>query len=142
MIRSALYLDRTEERDLLFEARAQLEQVGLGALALSPTGALPLGQQRILEIARATAADPVLLLLDEPAAGLRRGEKQELATVLRRLRSQGITIVLVEHDMQFVMNVVDRLIVMDFGAVIANGSPAEVRKNPAVIAAYLGTEAV
>jgi branched-chain amino acid transport system permease protein len=141
LIRSALRLDRAEERDILFEARAKLEEVGLGAFALSSAGAMPLGQQRILEIARAAAADPVLLLLDEPAAGLRRGEKDELAALLRRLSCQGITIILVEHDMQFVMNLVDRLVVMDFGIVIANGPPAEIRQNAAVIAAYLGTEA-
>ena len=139
-MRSALQLNQTEERNILFEAKRQLEKVGLGEFARLPAGSLPLGQQRILEIARAVTSDPVLLLLDEPAAGLRRAEKQALAHMLRGLNQQGISILIVEHDMQFVMNLVDRLVVTDFGMVIADGPPAEIRRDPAVTAAYLGAE--
>ncbi|MGE8590938.1 MAG: metal-dependent hydrolase, partial [Alcaligenes sp.] len=97
-----------------------------------------LGQQRILEIARALASDPVLLLLDEPAAGLRYKEKQELAKVLDQLRREGMSILLVEHDMDFVMNLTDKLVVMDFGTKLAEGLPKEIQENPAVLEAYLG----
>ena len=100
--------------------------------------ACALGQQRIVEIARALAADPTLLLLDEPAAGLRYLEKQQLAQLLRSLREQGMTILLVEHDMEFVMGITDRLVVMDFGEMLATGEPTEIQRNPAVREAYLG----
>lgn len=138
VLRSFLRLDRREEADLLAEAQRQLERVGLGEDRDRRAGDLPLGQLRLLEIARALALDPTLLLLDEPAAGLRHGEKQQLSQLLRRLRSEGVGILLVEHDMSFVMGLVDRLVVLDFGTVIARGAPAEVRNDPAVIAAYLG----
>jgi ABC-type branched-subunit amino acid transport system ATPase component len=101
-------------------------------------GSLALGKQRVVEIARALAADPCLLLLDEPAAGLRYLEKQELATLLRSLREEGMTILLVEHDMDFVMGLTDRLVVMDFGEMLAEGVPSEIQKNPMVLEAYLG----
>ena len=91
-----------------------------------------------MEIARALAADPALLLLDEPAAGLRYLEKQELARLLRALKAEGMTILLVEHDMDFVMGLTDRLVVMDFGEKLAEGVPAEIQRNPAVREAYLG----
>ncbi len=138
LLRSALRLDRVEEARLRGEAQRQLERVGLGARAAALAGSLPLGQQRLVEIARALCADPSVLLLDEPAAGLRPLEKQALAALLRQLSAEGMAILLVEHDMDVVMNLADRVMVMVFGETIAAGSPAEVRRDPAVRAAYLG----
>jgi branched-chain amino acid transport system permease protein len=137
-ISAALRLDRKDEAKLLQEARYQLERVGLGNYLHVEAGSLALGQQRILEIARALCADPCLLLLDEPAAGLRHMEKQALADLLRKLRAEGMAVLLVEHDMDFVMGLVDRVFVMEFGQRIAEGLPEEIQKNPAVLEAYLG----
>jgi branched-chain amino acid transport system permease protein len=131
-------LDRAEEARLIAEAARQIERMGLAPHAHRPAGSLSLGQLRILEIARALTLDPLLLLLDEPAAGLRHMEKRGLAATLSGLRAQGLTILLVEHDMSFVMGLADRIVVVDFGTRMAEGRPAEVRANPAVIEAYLG----
>ena len=134
----AMRLDRNEEKSAQFEALQQLKRVGLGEKAGELAGNLPLGQQRLLEVARALAADPVVVILDEPAAGLRSLEKQILSQLLRTLRNEGMTIVLVEHDMEFVMNLVDRIVVMDFGSKLAEGVPAAIRAEPRVQEAYLG----
>jgi branched-chain amino acid transport system permease protein len=140
VLASLLRTHRSEEAALRHEAAKQLQRVGLGALQGQDAGALALGQQRTLEIARALCLDPVLLLLDEPAAGLRLQEKQALAALLAQLRSEGLAVLLVEHDMDFVMGLADRLVVMDFGTHIAEGPPALVRQDPKVQAAYLGAE--
>jgi branched-chain amino acid transport system permease protein len=135
---SMLRLDRADEAKLLAEAARQIERVGLSAQIDQLAGSLSLGQQRIVEIARALCADPMLLLLDEPAAGLRHMEKQQLAALLRQLRDGGMSVLLVEHDMGFVMNLADRIVVLDFGTKIAEGVPDEIKHNPEVIKAYLG----
>lgn len=135
---SAFHAERGREDMIMREAARQIERVGLGAHINDLAGSLSLGQQRILEIARALAADPLVLLLDEPAAGLRLKEKEALSGLLKSLRSEGIAILLVEHDMDFVMNLVDRLVVMSFGEKITEGSPEEVQNNERVIEAYLG----
>ncbi|UXH80778.1 branched-chain amino acid ABC transporter ATP-binding protein/permease [Roseateles amylovorans] len=139
-LRAMLRLDREDERRLFAEAERQLQRIGMQAHLHELAGNLALGPQRMMEIARALCSDPSLLLLDEPAAGLRHKEKQALAEVLRQLRSEGMSILLVEHDMDFVMGLTDRLVVMEFGTKLIEGTPAQVQASPEVRAAYLGTE--
>jgi branched-chain amino acid transport system permease protein len=135
-----LRIDRPAEHRLLAEAWKQLARIGMEGLANEPAGNLALGQQRLLEIARALCTDPALLLLDEPAAGLRHKEKEALAEVLSQLRAEGMSLLLVEHDMDFVMTLADRVVVVEFGTRLTEGTPAEVQEDPKVRAAYLGVE--
>jgi branched-chain amino acid transport system permease protein len=140
-ISSMFRLDRADEAKLLAEAARQIARVGLADQIDALAGSLSLGQQRIVEIARALCVDPILLLLDEPAAGLRHMEKQQLAALLRQLRDGGMSVLLVEHDMGFVMDLADRIVVLDFGTKIAEGTPQAIKTNPEVIRAYLGAVA-
>ncbi|MBM9466819.1 ABC transporter ATP-binding protein [Nakamurella sp. YIM 132084] len=129
---------RREEHDAIERAMALLEFVGVGARATEKARNLPYGDQRRLEIARALATEPKLLCLDEPAAGFNPAEKAALMDLIRKIRADGYTVLLIEHDMRLVMGVTDRIVVLEFGKKIAEGQPAEIRENPAVIAAYLG----
>jgi len=129
---------RAEERDAIDRGMALLEFVGIGARATHQARNLPYGDQRRLEIARALATEPKLLCLDEPAAGFNPAEKAELMGLIRKIRDDGYTVLLIEHDMRLVMGVCDRIVVLEFGRKIAEGTPAEVAADPAVVAAYLG----
>jgi len=140
-LRAMLRLDRREEAAIEAMALAQLQRCGLEDLADAPAASLPLGKQRILEIARALCARPQLLLLDEPAAGLRHQEKKTLAALLKQLRGEGVTVLIVDHDMEFIMDIADRLVVMQFGQKIAEGEAQAVRDDPRVQQAYLGSAA-
>ena len=129
---------RDEERALRRRAEEMLELVGLSSFAETHATELPMGAQKLLEVVRALMAQPRLLCLDEPAAGLNDTETQELANLLRAIRSLGIPVLIVEHNMSLVMNVADRIVVIESGALIATGTPAEVQANSRVIEAYLG----
>ncbi|NOY55891.1 MAG: ABC transporter ATP-binding protein [Actinobacteria bacterium] len=129
---------RREESEIVSMATELLGQVGLAERAAEKATDLPFGLQRTLEIARALATEPTMLLLDEPAAGLNAVERRSLASLIRKIRDGGTTILLVEHDMEFVMGLVDELLVLDHGSAIAEGTPAEIQADERVIAAYLG----
>lgn len=127
-----------EERAIRERAMRWLDFVGIADMARIQAGNLPFGKGRLLEIARAMALEPYIILMDEPAAGLNSRETAELASLIRKVRESGITVALVEHDMELVMDVCDHILVLNLGRKLAEGSPREIQENPAVIAAYLG----
>lgn len=133
---------RHRERQLRLQALKALDDFGLTARADLPAGALPYGDKKRLELARAVVSQPTLLLLDEPVAGLNQRETAEVSEIIQRLRQEGRTILLVEHDMEMVMSLADKVVVLDGGRRIATGTPAEICRNPLVLEAYLGRASV
>ncbi|WP_342363849.1 ABC transporter ATP-binding protein [Terrarubrum flagellatum] len=129
---------RNEERAAIDIARSLLRDVGLGAMLDVAPSSLSYGQRRLLEVARALASEPRVLMLDEPCAGLSQGETDELAALVRKLATKGMAIIVIEHNMRFVMNLVDRIVALNFGRKIAEGTPETIRNDAAVIEAYLG----
>jgi branched-chain amino acid transport system ATP-binding protein len=130
---------RREERESTEAAYALLDRVGLAGRANELAGSLAYGEQRRLEIARALATGPGVILLDEPAAGTNPVEKRELAALIQQINTEGVSVLLIEHDMKLVMSVADRIVVLNFGKQIAEGTPEQIQRDPAVVAAYLGT---
>ncbi|MGI6550761.1 MAG: ABC transporter ATP-binding protein [Syntrophomonadales bacterium] len=131
---------RKQERITVEKSMALLELVGLGDKAIELAGSLPYGEQRCLEIARAMALEPALILLDEPAAGMNATEKEELLRLIRKIQEMGVTVLLVEHDMNVVMNICHRIAVLDYGRKIAEGEPEQIKNDQRVIESYLGVE--
>ena len=131
---------RREEHDLAARARSLLELVGLAEHSEAAANELPMGAQKLLEVVRALMARPRVMLLDEPAAGLNDAETAELGTLLRAVRASGITVLVVEHNMSLVMGVADQVIVLDAGSIVANGTPAEIQRDPRVVEAYVGQD--
>jgi len=142
LLEAALRVPRARHEERMIRKRAvdELARVGLHMKADEPAVSLPFGQQRLLELARALATEPCLLLLDEPGSGLSHPEKDDLTLLIRSIRDQGLTVLLVEHDTRFVMDLADRIVVLEYGQKIAEGTPAEIQANRRVIAAYLGEE--
>jgi branched-chain amino acid transport system ATP-binding protein len=140
--RDLFSLRHPDNPDVIRQVRQAMDLVGIADLADRPAGSLPTGLSRLVELARALCTDPQVLLLDEPASGLSGSETDRLHSVLTSLADLGLTILLVEHDIELVMSLSAQIYVLDFGAMIASGTPREVRANPAVRAAYLGSEAV
>lgn len=142
MLSAALRLPQTRREEPVTQQKAlfYLEMVGLKDIAGRPASSIPIGNQRLLEIARALATEPAILLLDEPAAGLNTQETRQLGTLIRTIKDMGITVVIVEHDMELIMDISDEIIVLNYGKRIAEGKPAEIQANQHVIDVYLGTE--